>query len=253
MLSETRPYPRSKNAFSINMNSEDQENFNPQNLPSQQDLTGKTAQSFGDSLEQPQTQLSSQLALTSAPNRQLESVDFTQLSVMSNRRGDIHPPQRLEAFLQSDIRSQAAALTSEPDTTDIRQTIWGTTVNIEDVMRSFKSFILNYSETPGSGPFYEKILQQMKNKRNYSLNLDLQKLKHYEPETHKLFYQLSRYPQEVIPIMDHVLTEIFQQKYEDFNPDDMVKVRPYNMGKSCNMRDLNPSGILSMLTIYLRY
>jgi DNA replication licensing factor MCM4 len=89
----------------------------------------------------------------------------------------------------------------------------------------------------------------MKNTLNYSLNLDCEKLKAYEPTTHKLFYQLSRYPQEVIPIMDHVLTDIFQNRFDDLPGEESVKVRPFNMGQSCNMRDLNPADIDQLVTV----
>jgi DNA replication licensing factor MCM4 len=80
--------------------------------------------------------------------------------------------------------------------------------------------------------------------QNYSLNLDCAKLKAFEPSM-KLYYQLVRYPQEVIPLMDHALTEIFLDRFEDLQipSDTSIKVRPFNMGKACNMRDLNPSGM----------
>ena len=54
-----------------------------------------------------------------------------------------------------------------------------------------------------------------------------------------------RYPQEIIPLMDHALTEIFVDRFQDAQlPDDTsIKVRPYNLGRKSNLRDLNPSDI----------
>jgi hypothetical protein len=70
------------------------------------------------------------------------------------RRGDIHPTGKLETFLHSDRTHQQEGT----DAGDIVQTIWGTTVNIEDVMRSFREFIVTFTEEDQMLPFYNNVL-----------------------------------------------------------------------------------------------
>jgi len=51
----------------------------------------------------------------------------------------------------------------------------------------------------------------------YNLNLNCQNLKSYKKSL-PLYHQLIRYPQEIIPIMDHVLTEKLAENSEDYAP-----------------------------------
>lgn len=37
------------------------------------------------------------------------------------------------------------------------------------------------------------------------------------PDTHKLYDQLVKYPQEIIPLMDHTITNFFLGLFEDAN------------------------------------
>ena len=57
------------------------------------------------------------------------------------------------------------------------------------------------------------------------MNLDCSNLKAYAPSS-KLYHQLVRYPQEIIPLLDHTLTEIFLEKFPEsqFTENDMMKV-----------------------------
>jgi DNA replication licensing factor MCM4 len=86
----------------------------------------------------------------------------------------------------------------------------------------------------------------MKENQVFALNLDCLKLKHHAPSA-RLYMQLARYPQEIIPLMDHALTEIMMERFDDLQlPEDVsVKVRPFNLGRQSNLRDLNPAGMSS--------
>jgi DNA replication licensing factor MCM4 len=46
----------------------------------------------------------------------------------------------------------------------------------------------------------------------YNLNLDCANLLAY-PNSKKLYYQLIRYPQEIIPLMDYVLSSFFAELF----------------------------------------
>ena len=54
----------------------------------------------------------------------------------------------------------------------------------------------------------------MKAAQRTHINLDGSNLKFY---SNKLYWQLVRYPQEIIPLMDHTITEVFLDLFEDVN------------------------------------
>jgi DNA replication licensing factor MCM4 len=61
------------------------------------------------------------------------------------------------------------------------------------------------------------------------------------PDTHKLYDQLVKYPQEIIPLMDHTVTEFYLSRYDDdYDAGISLKVRPFNLASSVNMRELDP-------------
>ncbi|KAJ3044786.1 hypothetical protein HDV00_000661 [Rhizophlyctis rosea] len=161
----------------------------------------------------------------------------------------------------------------ETDPAVVKTVIWGTTVNIAEVMSTFKDFLLHYTRAhkmraklaAGSDqmeedgydamdgidePFYPKKLAELKNADTYNLNLDCENLKSYLP-SQKLFYQLKRYPQEIIPLMDYSLSEVFLDMFEDAEiPEgETWKVRPYNLGKCVNLRVLNPNDVDQLVTV----
>ena len=106
---------------------------------------------------------------------------------------------------------------------------------------------------------YESYCRQMRTTGETNLNLDMNNLLAYPPSK-KLYSNLTKYPQEVIPIMDQALKEeMIRIAEEDQNAgvEDMqgpqgeaeladvmgkvYKVRPLGL-PSVNMRNLNPSG-----------
>lgn len=106
---------------------------------------------------------------------------------------------------------------------------------------------------------YETLLRTMRQTGQTDLNLDMVNLLAYPP-CKKLFGQLEKYPQEVIPAMDQVLKDLMleiadedqqagaegmQGEQGDEEIADIMgkvyKVRPFGL-RSVNMRELNPSG-----------
>ncbi|KAI8846973.1 MCM2/3/5 family-domain-containing protein [Chytridium lagenaria] len=160
-----------------------------------------------------------------------------------------------------------------------RTVIWGTTVNIQEAMASFKRFIMNFTvefkiqklremnaeegeltaeellfrektvTEQDSRPFYPDLLHQMRAADRTSMNLDCLNLKIF-PASVKLYYQLIRYPQEIIPLMDYALTEIYTEIFaEELGDGVMMTVRPFNANRMTNMRDLDPADIDQLVTI----
>ncbi len=76
----------------------------------------------------------------------------------------------------------------------------------------------------------------------YYVNLDCANLRAFEP-SRKLYYQLLRFPQEIIPVMDFTITQILMEMFQDVDLGDRgLVIRPFNLGKSVSMRELDPTG-----------
>ncbi|KAJ1893867.1 MCM DNA helicase complex subunit, partial [Kickxella alabastrina] len=174
----------------------------------------------------------------------------------SGRRGDLG--SRAAQALSSELGEIEAGTAP----TEIR-TIWGTIVHVREVMSTFKDFLLHFTAAhrpPAAGtlsaaemgePVYPQLLRRMHASEVFQLNLDAQNLLAYAP-AQRLYRQLVNYPEEVVPIMDYVLTELFMEHFPDADMDlaqSDLKVRPYNLTATTNMRELNPSDIDKMVSV----
>jgi DNA replication licensing factor MCM4 len=174
---------------------------------------------------------------------------------------------------------------SEPDKIC---TIWGMTVNLFDTMSLFCSFLIGFKPKyhithdrslnlrPASLPnpeagkrvLYKEYLCRMRITGKTNLNLDMVNLAGY-PLSKKLYGQLVKYLQEVIPAMDQVLKDLMLEladANQQAGKEGMVgvegeeevkaimgrvyKVRPFRVG-TVGMRELNPSGELPFCLLYL--
>ena len=178
--------------------------------------------------------------------------------------------------------SSTTHLTSDP--TAVKRVIWGTSVDVNESMAMFKDFISNFTKAhrirfdrsanamednlddadmradddaqeaesaeENNKPFYDHYLAELLTHSMMEMNLDCTNLKSFEP-SRKLYHQLVRYPQEIIPLLDHTLTEIVLDKFPDshFTENDMMKVRPFNLGRNVNLRELDPSDIDQLVTV----
>jgi DNA replication licensing factor MCM4 len=180
--------------------------------------------------------------------------------------------------LPASTRTLSAAAEPEEDEPDELRAIWGTDVNIIDTMASFRDFLSGFKpkyraahdrsrglpskmfNTPEEGEvvLYENYLRRMRKTGETVLNLDVVNLLAY-PRSTKLYYQLQKYPQELIPAFDTVLKnamlELAQADMEDMQmganevtEEDLgeimgaiYKVRPFGL-ETVNMRELNPQG-----------
>lgn len=59
--------------------------------------------------------------------------------------------------------------------------------------------------------------------------------------THKLYDQLVKYPQEIIPLMDHTIRTFYADLYHvQDDVYEQLKIRPFNLESNVNMRELDP-------------
>ncbi|PCH37479.1 MCM-domain-containing protein [Wolfiporia cocos MD-104 SS10] len=218
-----------------------------------------------------------------------------------NRRGDIHSSLSITPIsrrarrtadrpnddLRSDGTHLSFAQSSAPplsaptvpsDEPDEIRAIWGTTVNINETMQTFRGFLLDFKvkyrvaydrergvrtrvmATPdeGEATLYVSYLRRMRQTGETNLNLDMVNLSAYPP-SRKLHIQLVKYPQEVIPAMDQVLKDLMLEIAEEDKQAGMdgmlgeqgeeeisdimskvYKIRPFGLS-AINMRDLNPT------------
>jgi len=126
--------------------------------------------------------------------------------------------------------------------------IWGTNVNITQTMEKFRDFFEHFQATGQTDAKYARMLMELKRASQSTFNLDCHDIEEYDPE---LYSQLVRYPQELIPLFDLVVHNIFQRDY----PDDFellterLQVRPFNLKTVIGMRDVNPENIDMLLSV----
>jgi DNA replication licensing factor MCM4 len=112
----------------------------------------------------------------------------------------------------------------------------------------FKRFVQGCSV--GGVRRYLDMLKQVHMTGNTSFSLDCNHLARFDME---LYRDLVRYPQEVIPIFDMVLDEMFRellaQEGEEYELEEQIKVRPFRLLNKRPMRELNPSDMNSLVSI----
>ena len=176
----------------------------------------------------------------------------------------------------------APATQSEDEPDEIRA-IWGTTVNLGETMKSFREFLRGFkikyrinhdreqgkhrtlgSPQEGEVVLYEQYLRRMRQTGEVNLNLDMVNLLAYPPSK-KLYTQLAKYPQEIVPAMDQVLKDLMLELAEQDQSNGfdeltgaqgeeeiaeimtkVYKIRPFGI-EAVNMRELNPTGRRSHL------
>ncbi|CAG7850423.1 DNA replication licensing factor MCM4; AltName: Full=Cell division control protein 54 [Serendipita indica DSM 11827] len=200
-------------------------------------------------------------------------------------------PSSMPMLLPSSQPAQSTGnLGSVPSTAmeseDLTRVIWGTNVSLSESMSTFTNFIRSFkvkhrvtfdrdrgivapvmsSLDEGERLLYEELLRKMRVTGQTNLNLDVVNLQAFPP-SRKLYSQLLKYPQEIIPVMDQVLKDLMVAIAEEDAANDMegmrgdeaeeeineiisrvYKVRPWG-SEPCNMRDLNPSDTDKLITI----
>ena len=234
-------------------------------------------------------------AAFSTPTRRQHAPRVTAPSSRANvppsaRRHDLRDPSGFPSSAPIDFPSSVAgsqrvpapslsaqAVNSEAE--DLTRVIWGTNVSLSESMTSFTNFMRDFkikyriswdrdrglsvsalsSPEEGERLLYEDYLRTMRVTGQTNLNLDMVNLQAFPP-TKKLYTQLIKYPQEIIPVMDQVLKDLMVAVAEEdqrigvegMQGDEgeneineimskVYKVRPW-AGDACNMRDLNPTG-----------
>ncbi|KAJ2781512.1 MCM DNA helicase complex subunit [Coemansia javaensis] len=200
------------------------------------------------------------MAYSDALSSQLDSLNMGSQRAGRRYRGDVGA---LGQALSSELGDQAAGGDGDgPRAVEVR-TIWGTIVQVREVLTSFRDFLQHFtaahrpptkhamSDAELHEPVYPALIRRMHDTEIYQLNVDARNISAYPP-AQALYRQIANYPSEVMPILDHVLTEMYMQLFPDANEalaQEDLKVRVYNLHASTNMRDLNPSDIDKLVSV----
>lgn len=213
------------------------------------------------------TELGSASNNRSAPRLPRGDVSSSRLVFDRLRSNDIGSSQgnRRRPAAPDNTAHNTDQMRTDNDGDNQEQIIWGTTISIAECMLQFKRFLNTFrkehdaaygmavdnNDLNNDRPFYIQLLQDMKEREIYVLNLDCSNLlEHNTIESKRLHNQLVRYPQEMVPIMDHVLTELFTELFQDVQMHGtLIRMRPFNIGISVSMRDLDPLDIDQLVTI----
>ncbi|KAI7869037.1 MCM2/3/5 family-domain-containing protein [Spinellus fusiger] len=135
----------------------------------------------------------------------------------------------------------------EVDPSMATRVVWGTSINVQDAMVSFKNFLTRFQTPQSREPFYSQLLRRARDTGNPCINLDCNNLRAFSG-TKVLYEQLVKYPQEIIPLMDHIVTCVYFELFPDAE-DCKLKVRPFHLKEAVNMRELDPQNVDQLITI----
>ena len=141
--------------------------------------------------------------------------------------------------------STDGARTSEHGGHQARTVIWGTDVNVKDATDRFRAFFNRFIEAETGQPKYPRILEQVHQQGESYLDLDCRDLAASDA---RLYDQLKRYPQEIIPIFDVVIDEEYARAFGQ-EPDVPFQVRTHSLGDVTTMRDLNPEDVDQLIAV----
>ncbi|KAJ2841556.1 MCM DNA helicase complex subunit, partial [Coemansia brasiliensis] len=245
--------------------------FSPPPLPAGRAQGAASRQAGGVASSSPQLGFSDMLSMPANPSSQVavggmamgySEALSSQLGsmTMDSQRG--RRPRGELGFGGQMLSSELGAIDGGAKPVEIR-TIWGTVVQVRDVMAKFKDFLQHFAavhrppaehtmtEAELQEPVYPKLIRRMHETEIMQLNVDAQNLRAFAP-SQRLYRLVVDYPQEVLPIMDYVLTEQYLEQFPDANLElaqAEPKVRVYNLSSSTNMRELNPSDIDKLVSV----
>ena len=153
----------------------------------------------------------------------------------------------------------------EDDEADDDAVIWGTTVRVGDATRAFRAFVRGFGAGVPSAADphaqlakYQRVLLELADAQETHVNVDCQEVANFSRACARLYEQLLKYPQEIIPLMDMVMGEelsalLATNPTSDRDPEGgeapRVQVRVFNLRSANSIRLLEPRHIDSLVAI----
>eukprot|EP00051_Salpingoeca_urceolata_P014549 m.185521 g.185521 ORF g.185521 m.185521 type:complete len:897 (+) comp18117_c0_seq5:150-2840(+) len=121
----------------------------------------------------------------------------------------------------------------------LRSVVWGTDVNVQETMSKFKQFIRTFTDAMRDTPKYPTMITNLARveENNAFFDVDCEDLHSSDAA---LYQQTVRYPQEVIPMFDNVVHELYEEYVPEDDTPPFIQVRLFNTIKKSVMRELNP-------------
>ena len=117
--------------------------------------------------------------------------------------------------MPSEAYSQAGSQASELE----QAVLWGTNIAVREAMRKFRRFLTEFRMDGDieEESYYMRLLVEIRSTETYNINIDCQNLYNFLP-TRRLYEQLVRYPQEIVPIMDLVVHQEYTNLFGQGKP-----------------------------------
>ncbi|XP_018653176.1 putative dna replication licensing factor MCM4 [Schistosoma mansoni] len=149
---------------------------------------------------------------------------------------------------------------SGPQARNIFTVIWGTDVNIAQVMSRFKHFLLTYIPPDLTGqpnlttgqpidpqrPLYLQRMEDLAISGSTALDIDCEHLRSARPD---LYTQLVTFPKEVIPACDAATHALFLDRFREVQLERSIQIRPFNCARSRDLRSLDPDDLDQLVTV----
>ena len=125
-------------------------------------------------------------------------------------------------------------------------------MSVEETQSAFADFFDEYvdPERPTDGPFYHSYLERLLENDDFAVNLDCCHIRSYDE---RLYFKLLNFPQEVVPIADLAVHELYLRLHPDSDGEELggkrFTVRCFKLGREDRLRDLDPNDINKLVSI----
>ena len=188
-------------------------------------------------------------------SRSIESL-FTPQMESGKQRGFIGSSQfKRPMFTPPNFtpQSEMKEIQSSSENSTSNQVFWGTNINFQEIFNKLRQFLLNFKiegDSSQNENYYHRMLKEIKDTKVFILNIDGNHLNTFD---HLLYWQLINFPTELIPIMDgvsnNVYNEIISNTKSEEKVQNQIQVRISNLEKKSRIRDLGPDDIDKLVSI----
>lgn len=190
------------------------------------------------------------------PSQQYQQIDRIPLHEQDQQRRQQQQQQRGQRRRGARIgrdqqQEQDRRISSESSVQNgLITTIWGTNVNLDDVVRRFRDFIINFRKNDRI--LYPDLIETAIDCESWNVNLDCRNINSFDSELYK---QLISFPQEVLPAFDEVVNTYAQSNFgsllQEVEHDKDIWVRPFNLLPQHikSMRNMDPINIDELVSI----
>lgn len=143
----------------------------------------------------------------------------------------------------------SSSMFTDPSSYYSQSVMYGTNIVLTKACEDIRHFIQTYTDDPSiPESLYIRKIKEMHECETFNLNIDLQHLKSFNPDSYK---QVITFPIEMITIFDSVIKEIYSSLFTTATQSEIsrIQARPFNIGEVKSIRDLQPSDIDRLVSV----